>query len=289
VSDRTGELAETFARARPRLIRVAYAVLGSRADAEDVVSDCWLRLTTADTRDPVVDVDAWCTVTVARLALDLLRSARVRREVYVGPWLPEPVVTTGTDPADTVTLDESVSYALMIVLETLTPAERTTWVLHDLFGMPFGEVAAVVGRTPAAVRQLAARARAHVADGAPRLDVTPTEHDAVVTAFALAAASGDLAALLRVLDPEVVLTSDGGGAVTAARRPILGADKVSRFLFGIASNATETQHLEVVSVNGATGLALYDGDRITIVMSFTVQGSRIVRLDCVLAPAKLPR
>ena len=288
MSDET-ELAETFTRARARLVRVAYAVLGSSADAEDVVSDCWFRLQAANAREPVADVDAWCTVTTARLALDLLRSARVRRESYVGPWLPEPLVGVANDPADRVTLDESVSFALMVVLETLSPAERTTFVLHDLFGLPFAEVASIVGRTPAAVRQLASRARAHVAERAPRLDVTPSEHDATVAAFAVAAAGGDMAGLLRVLDPDVVLTSDGGGVVSAARRPILGADKVSRFLFGLSQKVTEGQRLDVVTVNGATGLAFYDGEQITIVISFTVQGALITRLDFVLAPDKLPR
>jgi len=286
---REDDLGAQFTRARARLVRVAYAVLGSTADAEDVVSDCWLRLCSADAREQIIDVDAWCTVTTARLALDLLRSARVRRETYVGPWLPEPVIGTVQDPADRVTLDESVSFALMVVLESLTPAERTTWVLHDLFAMPFAEVAEVVGRSPAAVRQLAARARAHVTAAAPRVTVTPDEHDAVVAAFAGAVASGDLGALLQVLDPDVLLTSDGGGKVSAARRPISGADKVSRFLFGIAGNVTGGQRLELVSVNGATGLALYTGEQIDIVVSFTVRDSRIVRLDFVLSPDKLPR
>src|SRR3954467_7889126 len=141
-----------------------------------------------DEREDVLDVEAWATVAVARLALDLLKSARVRREQYVGPWLPEPLVQTGDDPGGRVTLDDSLSYALLVVLETLSPAERTAWVLHDLFGMPFAEVADTVGRSPAAVRQLAARARRHVALGAPRLTITPTEHDAAVSAFMSASA-----------------------------------------------------------------------------------------------------
>lgn len=286
---REAELADAYNEARPRLVRLAYAVIGSASDAEDVVSDGWLRLIKADARDRILDIPAWATVTVTRLALDLLNSARVRRERYVGPWLPEPVVETTNDPADRVTLDESVSYALMVVLETLSPAERTAWVLHDLFGLPFPEIAAIVGRSPAAVRQLAARARHHVADNAPRLTVTATEHDAAVAAFLAASAGGDLAGLLQVLDPDVVLTADGGGLVTAARRPVLGADRVSRFILGIADNVRAGQHLETVPVNGSTGLALYDGDHISIVISFTVLGARITRLDFILAPAKLPR
>jgi RNA polymerase sigma-70 factor, ECF subfamily len=289
MSNNQAQLAEAYDAARPRLVRLAYAVLGSVSDAEDVVSDGWLRLVSADAREPILDIQAWATVTITRLALDLLNSARVRRERYVGPWLPEPVVVTTSDPADRVTLDESVSYALMVVLETLSPAERTTWVLHDLFGMPFSEVADAVGRTPSAVRQLASRARRHVADNAPRLNVSASEHDAVVAAFLTASAGGDMAGLLQVLDPEVVLTADGGGVVTAARRPVLGADRVSRFVLGIADNVREGQHVEPVPVNGSTGLALYDGDRIAIVVAFTVRNSKIIRLDLVLAPDKLPR
>ena len=183
---REDELAAEYTRIRPRLLRAAYALLGTYAEAEDVVADTWLRLAAADQRERVSDVEAWAVVAVSRRALDVLRSARVQREAYVGPWLPEPLIerlpgpavppslaASQADPADQVTLDESVSYALMVVLETLTPAERTAWVLHDLFGVPFPEVAGVVGRDPAAVRQLAARARAHVRAGAPRMAVSP--------------------------------------------------------------------------------------------------------------------
>ena len=256
---REQDLAAAFDAARPRLVRIAYAVLGSVAEAQDVVSDCWLRLSAADQREAILDVDAWTTVAVARLALDALRSARVRRETYVGSWLPEPVVDA--DPADRVTLDESISFALLVVLETLSPAERIAWVLHDLFGMPFAEVASTVGRTPAAVRQLASRARSHVAAGAPRVEVDRAEHDAAVVAFATAAAGGDLAALLTVLDPDVLLTSDGGGKVSAARRPVYGADHVGRFLLGILGKSTEAQWVRPTLVNGLPGFVFMDGDR----------------------------
>ena len=156
MSERAEELAAAYSAVRPRLVGIAYAVLGTRAEAEDVVSDCWLRLAQADAREPVRDVAGWAVVAVSRRALDVLRSARVQRESYVGPWLPEPILD---DPADRVSLDERVSFALMVVLETLSPAERTAWVLHELFGMPFPEIAQVVGRSPAAVRQLELTAR----------------------------------------------------------------------------------------------------------------------------------
>jgi len=168
------ELAAVFQTARPRLVRVAYAILGARGDAEDVVADCWLRLVAHHEQEPIRDVEAWSVVTVSRMAVDALRSARVRRERYVGPCLPEPVVTAAVaataaasavaDPADRVTLDDEVSYALLVVLETLTPAERTAFVLDDLFGLLFAEIADVVGGTPSSVRQLASRARRHIRD-----------------------------------------------------------------------------------------------------------------------------
>jgi RNA polymerase sigma-70 factor (ECF subfamily) len=285
VTDRREDaLAEAYLEARPRLVRVAYAILGSRAEAEDVVSDCWLRLVTADRREPVDDVLAWSTVTVARAALDVLRSARVRREAYVGPWLPEPDLGT-PDPADRVTLDDSVRYALLVALEQLSPAERTAWVLHDLFEVPFGEVAAAVGRTPAAVRQLASRARRHVATGTPRVDVDPAEHDEVVAAFVAAASGGDLAALVRTLDPDVVLTSDGGGVVSAARRPVLGDDRVARFVLGLAGRLEGD--VVATDVNGRTGLAFVTDGRLTAVMALTVADGRVCRVDIVVAPDKL--
>lgn len=297
---RSADLAVAYTRARPRLVRIAYAVLGSAAEAEDVVSDCWLRLADADAGgEPVRDVEAWATVAVARRALDVLRSARVQRESYLGPWLPEPLVeplrSTGprsaaeADPADRVTLDESVGYALLVVLETLTPAERTAWVLHDLFGMPFGEVAAAVGRTPAAVRQLAARARAHVAARAPRVAVDDTEHRAVVAAFVRASTEGDLRGLLAVLDPHVVATSDGGGLVGAARRPVVGADAVARFLRGVVARIGPAQRLVAVAVNGRAGLAVVEDGVVRLVAALTVQDGRVRRVDFVLAPPKLAR
>ncbi|MGZ4455842.1 MAG: RNA polymerase sigma factor SigJ [Nocardioides sp.] len=285
------ELARSFDDVRPRLTRVAYAILGSYAEAEDVVADIWLKLVSADAREPVRDVVGWATVATARGALDVLRSARVRREAYVGPWLPEPVLTEpdgdAVDPADRVTLDDTVRYALLVVLERLSPAERTAWVLHDLFELPFTEVATAVGRTPAAVRQLASRARTHLAEAGRRFEVDPGRHDEVVGAFVLAAAGGDLGALVGTLAADVVLTSDGGGVVSAARRPVLGPDRVARFILGIA--AKHEGSILPVAVNGATGLVVTNAEGLHSVISFTVSDGRISRIDMVLAPDKLPR
>lgn len=288
------DLAEAFLRARPRLVRVAYAVLGTLADAEDVVSDCWFRLDAAHRDRPIEDVDAWTTVVVARAALDALRSARVRRESYVGPWLPEPHVGDPIrayavdEPADRVTLDDTVSYALLVALEALTPAERTAWVLHDLFAVPFDEVAVTLGRTPAAVRQLASRARRHVAARAPRIDVDPRDHRRAVDAFVRAAGTGDLASLIAVLDPDVQLVSDGGGLVSAARRPVIGADHVARFLLGIAAKIGRGFRVDPRRINGSTGLVVVDDETVLGVMSIVADTSgRVVRIDLIRTPEKL--
>jgi RNA polymerase sigma-70 factor (ECF subfamily) len=286
-------LAAAFSQARPRLVRVAYAIIGSRCEAEDVVGDCWFRLVAADKDEPVRDVEAWAVVAVSRMALDVLRSARVRRERYVGPWLPEPVIEASddaaADPADKVTLADEVGYAMLVVMETLSPAERTAFVLHDLFGVSFDEVAAIVGRAPAAVRQLASRARRHVRGQSPWPSTDAAEHRRVVEAFAAAATSGDLAALIRVLDPDVVLVSDGGGVVTSARRPVLGADRVARFLLGVLAKEQLGDVIDRVAVNGAPGFAVYHQGELVTVASVTVAAGRVTRIDLVRAPGKLPR
>jgi RNA polymerase sigma-70 factor (ECF subfamily) len=282
-------IAERFAQARPRLLRLAYSELGDLGQAEDVVQEAWLRLERTGA-EAIDDLDAWLTTVVGRLALDTLRSARVRREAYVGPWLPEPVVSsTDEDPADRVTLDESVSYALLALLEQLSPAERTAFVLHDVFDVPFGDVAGVVGRTPEAVRQLASRARRHIAQRRPRFEASADEHDRAVRAFARAVSDGDLDGLVAVLDPEVVWTSDGGGRAIASRRPLQGAERVARAWVAFARKGTIAPDPTPVELNGRVGLLLAgtDGDRSAV--SFTVDGGRIVRIDVVRNPEKLRR
>jgi RNA polymerase sigma-70 factor, ECF subfamily len=281
--------AERFTAARPRLLRLAYSQLGELAAAEDVVQEAWLRLERAGP-ETIDDVDAWLTTVVGRLALDVLRSARARREAYVGPWLPEPLVGAGgEDPADRVTLDEAVSYALLAVLEQLSPAERTAFVLHDVFDVPFAEVAEVVGRTPDAVRQLASRARRHVAARRPRRAATPEEQRRLVEAFGRAVAEGDLEALLRVLDPEVVWTSDGGGVALAARRPFTGAAKVARAALATSAARDPAVRAGVVDVNGAPGLLVETAGGERTLLAFAVDEGRITRIDAVRNPAKLRR
>jgi RNA polymerase sigma-70 factor (ECF subfamily) len=278
-----------FAQARPRLIRLAYSQLGDLGEAEDIVQEAWLRLERTGP-ESIDDLDAWLTTVVARLALDTLRSARARRETYVGPWLPEPVVSSiSDDPADRVTLDESISYAVLVLLEQLSPAERTAFVLHDVFDVPFSEVAQVVGRTPEAVRQLASRARRHVAQKRPRFEASLDEHDRAIRAFAEAVRNGDLDRLIAVLDPDVVWTSDGGGRVTASRKPLSGADRVARAWIAMRHTGAIGPTATPVNVNGRLGLLLMAGDRKPSALSFTVDGGRIRRIDVVRNPEKLRR
>ncbi len=277
-------VAERFADARPRLLRLAYSELGDLGEAEDVVQEAWLRLERVDA-DAIENLDGWLTTVIARLALDRLRSARVRRETYVGPWLPEPLVSE--DPADRVTLDESVSYALLTVLEQLSPAERTAFVLHDVFDVPFGEVAEVVGRTPEAVRQLASRARRHVDRERPRFTASRDEHERAVRAFAEAVGDGDLEGLVEVLDPDAVWTSDGGGLATAARKPLRGGARVARAWAALSRKAV---HAPVeVELNGRLGLLVPAADGHRAALSFVVSGGRITRIDAVRNPEKLRR
>jgi len=284
------ELAERFEALRPRLLRVAYSQLGSLAEAEDVVQEAWLRLERADA-DAIDDLGAWLTTVVGRLGLDALGSARVRRESYVGPWLPDPLVgqpAPEADPADRVTLDESVSLALLLVLERLSPAERTAFVLHDVFGYAFDEVAQIVGRTPEATRQLASRARRHVAEQRPRRPGTAQEQRRLVEAFMAAAGGGDVGALLEVLDPDVVLRSDGGGKVTAARKPLVGADRVSRAVIALARNLTEPGLVRAVNVNGLPGLLLVGDDGgVDSVVAFGIDAGRIASIQIQRNPDKL--
>jgi RNA polymerase sigma-70 factor, ECF subfamily len=279
------ERTAAFEALRPRLVRVAYATLGSVAEAEDVVQEAWLRLQRTAPGE-VRDLRAWLTTVVGRLALDAIGSARARRERYVGEWLPEPLVGRAPDPADRVTLDEEVSLALLRVLESLSPAERTAFVLHDVFGHSFAEVAEAVGRTPQAARQLASRARRHVEAGRPRFPATADEQRELVSAFAAAAADGDVEGLVALLDPEVTMRADGGGRVSAARHPLHGADRVARALIAITRKAGAGGRAALVAVNGLPGLvAEWDGER--SVVAFSVDRGRIAAIDIVRNPDKL--
>lgn len=285
-----------FEEHRDHLMAVAYRMLGSRSDAEDAVQEAWLRWDAAD-RDGIRDPRAWLTTVTARICLDQLRSARVRREAYVGSWLPEPVVDSALDPADQAARAEEVSYALLVVLERLTPEQRVAFVLHDAFAVPFDEIATVLATTPAAARKLASRARRAVHAGdAPRHTADPAEQRRVVAAFLAAAQSGDIDGLLAVLAPEAVAVGDGGGVVPAAPRPIVGALPVARFFAGLFRRyGREEIRLEVeeVRLNGELGLLadvdLADGTWIRGTIAFAIAGGRVTGIFNQVNPAKLTR
>ncbi|SHM58700.1 RNA polymerase sigma factor SigJ [Cryptosporangium aurantiacum] len=282
--------ATEFERHRAHLTGVAYRMLGTLADAEDAVQEAYLRFARSDTA-ALRDVRGWLTTAVARICLDELGSARARRESYVGPWLPEPVVGSphpALGPEERVTLDESVSMAMLVLLESLSPAERTSFVLRDVLGLPYGEVARTVGRSEAACRQLVARARAHVRRHAPRFTPDHDQHTGAVKAFLAACVHGQVEELVRVLDPDVVLRSDGGGLVSGvARRPVVGADRVARLLLAVAGRGRVEP--AVRPVNGAAGVVFGADGEVVGVMGFTVAGHVITEIDFVLNPEKLGR
>lgn len=239
-----------FTAHRSRLVGVAYRLLGSVGDAEDVVQEAWLRWARVDTAT-VADPLAFLVRTVSRLALDRMRRVAARRETYVGPWLPEPVLTGGPDdPEAEAERAASVSMAMLVVLETLTPLERTVFVLHEAFAYSYGEIAEIVDRSPAAVRQLAHRAREHVAARRPRFAADPAVRRAATERFLHAALEGDLDALLELLAPDATLWADGGGKAKAPRRPVHGADKIARFFAAVGTEPLPPgAFVEIVEVN----------------------------------------
>ncbi len=271
-----------FTAHRALLFTVAYEMLGSAADAEDVVQETWLRWS-ADDREDVREPRAYLVRITTRLALNRLRTLARQRESYVGPWLPEPLETV-PDVADDVALAEFVSTAMLLVLETLGSTERAVFVLREVFDVPYDEIAAAVDRTPENVRQIARRARAHVAARRPRSEVTTKERDEVVARFQRAIAEGDLQQLLDVISPDVVLISDGGGKVSAARRPILGRDKVLRFLAGVMPDDVT---IEPAWVNGEPGLVIRESGTVTGVATAVVADGLVTTMHIVRNPDKL--
>ncbi|MFF1396677.1 RNA polymerase sigma-70 factor [Streptomyces sp. NPDC058287] len=259
----TDTVIEVFEEHRPVLMGVAYRMLGRVADAEDVVQDAWLRWAQAD-RDEVREPRAYLVRVATRLAIDRLRQAQVRREAYVGPWLPEPLVTdfgpTAPDTAEAAVLAESVSLAVLVVLESLSPLERAVFVLREAFGFPFAEIATTLERSESAVRQLAGRARKHVDERRPRFDVDPVEQRDLTERFLAAATGGDLEALMTILAPDARLVGDSGGKSKAPLRVIESADKVGRFLLGAAKGGGAAFTFRIVELNGGPAvLALVDG------------------------------
>lgn len=271
---------EEFERNRRHLEAVAYRMLGSRSEAEDAVQEAWLRLSRSDT-EAVQNLAAWLTTVVARVSLDMLRSRRARREDYVA--LPEPIVTIENGPADEAVLADSVGLALLVVLDTLTPAERLAFVLHDMFGVAFDEIAAILDRSEAATRQLASRARRRVRGATPRTDPDLREQRRVVDAFLAAARAGDFEGLVQVLDPDVVFRADRGPR--GARMPIRGASEVAETI--LARGTRFAPHARPAIVNGNAGVIVVPGKKPIAVVSFSVADGRIVEIDLVADPAKL--
>jgi RNA polymerase sigma-70 factor (ECF subfamily) len=281
---------------RRQLVNLAYRLLGSLAEAEDAVQEAYARwyALPPEQQDAIASPGAWLTTVASRICLDLLGSARARRETYVGEWLPEPLPDPaewasgrpGIDPADRVTLDESVSMAFLVVLESMTPAERVAFVLHDVFGYPFAEVAAITGRTPAACRQLASSARRRMRAAQPR--PAPAARQAgLIADFKRAWEAKDIAALIGLLDPGATVIADGGGLVSAALYPIEGGERVARYIIDIASRAPGSVTIEEHAVNGQPGLIAQQGGRIVTVFAFEVAGARITRIWAVRNPEKL--
>ena len=271
---------EEFERNRRHLEAVAYRMLGSRSEAEDAVQEAWLRLSRSDA-EAVENLAGWLTTVVARVSLDMLRSRRSRREDYVA--LPEPIVTIENGPEEEAVLADSVGLALLVVLDTLTPAERLAFVLHDMFGVPFHEIAAILDRSEAATRQLASRARRRVRGATPRTDPDLREQRRVVDAFLAAARAGDFEGLIQVLDPDVVFRADRGPR--GARMPIQGAAAVAETI--LARGTRFAPHARPAIVNGNAGVIVVPGKKPIAVVSFSVADGRIVEIDLVADPAKL--
>jgi RNA polymerase sigma-70 factor (TIGR02957 family) len=278
--------AAEFEALRPLLFTVAYEMLEVAADAEDVVQEAWLRWSRVDPAT-VRDPRAYLVRIVIRLSLNRFRTVARQRETYVGPWLPEPLLTV-SDVADDVELADSVSTAMLLVLQTLTPVERAVFVLREVFDLPYDEIAAAVDRTAPAVRQIAHRAREHVAARRPRQRVDRTEHQTVLERFRRAADSGDLQALVDVLSPDVVLVTDGGGVRKAALRPILGRDKVLRFLDAVTPQDVDVE-LRVEWVGGQPGLVAVIDGVVDSVITIDVRDGVVGSLYFVRNPDKLTR
>ena len=282
---------------RRQLINLAYRLLGSLAEAEDAVQEAFARWYTLSPpqRDAIASPGAWLSTVTSRICLDQLSSARARRERYVGPWIPEPLPEPAewisgrpgapADPADRITLDESISMAFLVVLESMTPAERVAFILHDVFGYPFTEIARIVGRTPAACRQLASSGRRR--SRAAHVPVAPTDRQAaIIRDFKDAWQSSDIGALVALLDPDATITSDGGGLATAAPHPIEGAGLVARYLADLAAHAPALTILER-TVNGQPGLIAQQHGSTVTVFAFDITGDHVTHIWAVRNPEKL--
>ncbi|MFV2179525.1 RNA polymerase sigma-70 factor [Actinomadura sp. LOL_016] len=277
-------VAAAFAGMRPRLFDIAYRMLGSAAEAEDLVQDVWVRWQTYD-HGTVADPAAFLATTTTRLAINVLQSARVRRETYVGPWLPEPVATED-DPCLGAERAEALSLAVLLLLERLSPTERAAYVLREAFGYAYSQIADIVQVSEAAARQLVSRARKHLRSER-RAPVTRAEQRRLLTAFVAAARVGDLAALEEILAADVVSYSDGGGAVRASRRPVVGAERVAKYVRAFTDRFWAGVDVRWVSVNGQTAALLYRDGELFTVLTVDASGPGVDRVLWMMNPAKI--
>jgi RNA polymerase sigma-70 factor (ECF subfamily) len=277
---------EAFEAERSRLTAIAYRMLGSAADAEDVVQEAYLRWRDRNDR-AVSSVSSYLTTVVVRLCIDELRSARVRRESYVGPWLPEPLLIDEAEPGAAAELADSLSLAFLVLLEELAPVERAAFLLHDVFDYGYGEIAGMLGREEPTCRQLVSRARRRVGERRHRFDADSQVGRELAARFLAACAGGDLSGLMSLVSEDVVLWTDGGGKVKAARRPIHGASMVARFLIAIAKEIPEGVVFREAVVNGEPGYLFVENDVVTTTVSFDIADGQIVGVTAVLNPEKL--
>lgn len=273
-----------FMHHRPRLFGIVYRMTGSAMDAEDILQEAFIKW--QQVGQTAENPSAYLTTMVTRASIDYLRSARVKREQYVGEWLPEPIPTTNTDTAQ---LTESLSIAFLVLLERLAPMERAVFLLREVFDYDYAEIATMLGKSETNCRQIATRARKHVNEHRPRFTPSEQTHEVLLGQFVQACAMGDLQGLTTLLSQDAVLVSDGGGEVKAALRPIFGADHIARFFLGLMKRAEGDVYPRFVAVNGQTGLALYHQGRLVYVMLIEADATHIHRFYVVANPKKLTR
>ena len=277
---------ETFADLRPYLFTVAYNMLGSVMDAEDMVQEAYLRWQRAG--EVAESPKAYLTAVTTRLCIDHLRSAKVQREAYIGPWLPEPLVTAVSPTAEeNVTLSETLSLAFLVLLESLSPTERAVFLLRQVFEYDYAEIAAIVDKSEANCRQMVRRARQHIEAGRPRFDVPLPQQEALVTQFTAACVAGDVEGLINLLAEDIEVWSDGGGKATAARKVIVGRSQVARFLLGVMRLAPDNAETQFALINGQLGLVARVNGRPLLVMALEVGDGRIHTIRNILNPDKL--
>ncbi len=283
----TDEHAERFTHLRPLLFTIVYEILGSATESDDVLQDSYLRWAQVDLAT-VRDTKSYLAQLVTRQALKALRTNARRREDYIGPWLPEPLLLDERDASSDVVLAESVSMAMLVLLETLTPDERAVFVLREVFGFEYDEIAGAVGKSVAAVRQVAHRAREHVQARRKRFDpIDPEQSRQITEQFLAAAANGDVDGLMAMLAPDATSIADGGGRVGAARKPIVGAEKVAALVAGPLRKGLLGRRLEVVTANGAPAVAVYSGDVLDGILTLEIIGGKITHLYAMANPDKL--